>query len=66
MIKLNLVFKDQELDEVEEDEEELVVTKVVNSENTTTHTLTMSPKVYSDSESDEEYSEPAEVKDSLC
>lgn len=54
---------DQELAKVEEEEdEELVVMKVINSvENTTTHTLTLSPKVYSDSESDEEYSEPAEI-----
>ncbi|XP_068213197.1 acyl-CoA-binding domain-containing protein 5-like isoform X1 [Palaemon carinicauda] len=54
---------DQELIKVEEEEdEELVVMKVVNSvENTTTHTVTLSPKVYSDSESDEEYSEPAEM-----
>ncbi|KAK7080186.1 Acyl-CoA binding domain containing 5 [Halocaridina rubra] len=55
---------DQDLKEItrEEDDEELVVTEVHNiAENSTTHTLTLSPKVYSDSDTDEEYSEPAEI-----
>lgn len=47
---------------VEEEDEELVVMEVHNTaENTTTHMLALSPKLYSDSDSDEEYSDPAEI-----
>nr|XP_053630885.1 acyl-CoA-binding domain-containing protein 5-B-like isoform X2 [Cherax quadricarinatus] len=45
----------------QEEDEELLVVKVHEVENTTTHTFSLSPNAYSDSESDEEYSEPAEL-----
>ncbi|XP_063600148.1 acyl-CoA-binding domain-containing protein 5-like isoform X2 [Penaeus indicus] len=47
--------------EILEDEEELVVVEVrTEREDKTTHTLSLSPRVLSDTDSDEEYSEPAE------
>nr|XP_053630812.1 uncharacterized protein LOC128687364 isoform X1 [Cherax quadricarinatus] len=49
----------------QEEDEELLVVKVHEVENTTTHTFSLSPNAYSDSESDEEYSEPAETPDHL-
>lgn len=55
---------DEEDDEKDEDEEEelLVVKERNDEENTTKHIFSLTPKVCSDSDSDEEYSEPAEVK----
>ncbi|XP_069975098.1 acyl-CoA-binding domain-containing protein 5 isoform X4 [Penaeus vannamei] len=51
----------REDDEILEDEEELVVVEVrTEREDKTTHTLSLSPRVLSDTDSDEEYSEPAE------
>ncbi|XP_047502506.1 acyl-CoA-binding domain-containing protein 5-like isoform X2 [Penaeus chinensis] len=51
----------EEAEILEEEEEELVVVEVrTEREDKTTHTLTLSPRVLSDTDSDEEYSEPAE------
>ncbi|XP_063600149.1 acyl-CoA-binding domain-containing protein 5-like isoform X3 [Penaeus indicus] len=53
--------------EILEDEEELVVVEVrTEREDKTTHTLSLSPRVLSDTDSDEEYSEPAETPDHLA
>ncbi|XP_069192292.1 LOW QUALITY PROTEIN: acyl-CoA-binding domain-containing protein 5-like [Procambarus clarkii] len=53
-------------DQEEEEEDDILVVKVQQQENVTTHTVSLSPKAYSDSESDEEYSEPAETPDHLA
>ncbi|XP_071538810.1 acyl-CoA-binding domain-containing protein 5-like isoform X2 [Panulirus ornatus] len=53
---------EEENEEDDNEEEELIVVKERNEkENTTTHTFSLTPKVFSDSDSDEEYSEPAEI-----